>query len=67
MRGRSRHTRTSTVAMSSLAAIFALTTGCASDRVRCNGKIEPINAPMTVPAAHFEAPESEPIRRSESQ
>jgi hypothetical protein len=67
VRGRSRQIRTNTVAMFWLAAMFALMTGCASDRVRCNGKLEPINAAAVVPAMNLGAAESEHISRSASQ
>ena len=67
VRGKSRQIRTSTFWMFWLAAMFALMTGCASDRVRCNGKLEPINTAAVVPAVNLGAAESEQIRRSESQ
>jgi hypothetical protein len=50
-----------------LAAMLALMTGCAADRVRCSGKLEPINAAAVVPALNFQAPGSVPVERSESQ
>lgn len=53
--------------MVSLAAMLTVMSGCASDRVRCNGKLEPINAAAVVPAMNLGAAESEQIRRSESQ
>jgi hypothetical protein len=50
-----------------LAAMFTLMSGCASDRVRCNGKLERINAAVVVPAMNLEAAQSEQSRRSESK
>ena len=67
VRGKSRHIRMGTAAMFWLTAILAVLTGCASDRVRCNGKLEPINAAAVVPAMNLGAAQSEPIRRSEIQ
>ena len=67
MRGRSRHVRMCIFWML-FSGTFSLLSGCASDRVvRCNGKLEPINAAAVVPAVNFEAPESEPVKRSERQ
>jgi hypothetical protein len=68
VRGKSRHIGARSVAMFWLAATFTSMSGCASDRVvRCNGKLEPINAAAVVPAMNLGVAGSEQIRRSESQ
>ena len=67
MRGKASHVRMC-IFWVLCSGTFWLLSGCASDRaVRCHSKLEPINAPAVVPAVNFEAPESEPARRSESQ
>jgi hypothetical protein len=49
-------------------AVLAFTGGCASHRaVRCNGKLEPINATAIVPAMNLGASESRQTNRSEIQ
>jgi hypothetical protein len=51
-----------------IAASFTLISGCASDRaIRCNGKLEPINAAAVVPAMNLRAAESEQTVRSKSK
>jgi type IV pilus biogenesis protein CpaD/CtpE len=68
VRASSNHTRTIGSAMVLLAAVIALMSGCASHRsVRCNGKLEPINASAIVPALNLGAARSRPIGRSETQ
>lgn len=68
MRGKSRDIRSIALALVSLAGTFTLISGCASDRaIRCNGKLEPINAVAVVPAMNLGAAQSEEISRSASQ
>jgi hypothetical protein len=56
------------IAVVCLAALPAVTGGCASHRaVRCSGKLEPINAMAIVPAMNLGASESRQTNRSEVQ
>ena len=67
VRPSSNHTHTIARAIV-LAVTFTLISGCASDRaIRCNGKLEPINAVAVVPAMNLGAAQSEEISRSASQ
>jgi hypothetical protein len=67
VRGKSRHSSMCIFWML-FSGTFSLLSGCASDRaVRCNGKLEPINAAAVVPAMNLGAAQSGQITRSERQ
>lgn len=68
MRAELHHTLISAIAVALLTAVLAIVGGCASHRsVRCNGKLEPINASARVPATSLGATESSQLSRSEAQ